>query len=175
MAYRGPGRLALKGWWWMSWLPWRPSCERTGGHLFEPVSPECGGETCEAWRCHCTIGHSYHYSSCPEFICDHCGGTFPKGRSDAEAMAEARREAGSPRTPRADGRMSEGEWFSDDDSDKGAPEGFPWVAVLQLPGICLPLPMWHRTEAECDKFIREQVVTATIAAKPTITRESEHE
>ena len=36
--------LALRGWWWASWLPWVPSCPRTGRHAYPPM--EEGGGYC---------------------------------------------------------------------------------------------------------------------------------
>lgn len=54
--------------------------------------------------------------------------------------------------------MSETGWFADIDLDMDIPGFNRWVAVLQVPGCCFPLPVWFRTKEECERFIREEVV-----------------
>lgn len=63
--------------------------------------------------------------------------------------------------------MSERPGFSDTDSDRvgwfadideEADPRWPWVPVLQIPGCCFPLPVWHATEAACEAFIRREVL-----------------
>jgi hypothetical protein len=48
-------------------------------------------------------------------------------------------------------------WFADTDED--APNDHcPWQPVLQLDGFCASVSMWFATEAECEAFIRENLV-----------------
>jgi hypothetical protein len=48
-------------------------------------------------------------------------------------------------------------WFVDVDGTVEATD-FKWVAVLQAPGGCFPLPIWHPSEAACVGWIEENVI-----------------
>jgi hypothetical protein len=48
-------------------------------------------------------------------------------------------------------------WFSDVDTDQ--PVGaWEWQPCLQLPGWCPSMPVWFATKADCDQFIREDII-----------------
>jgi hypothetical protein len=44
-------------------------------------------------------------------------------------------------------------WFTDFSDEEDAVKGSPFQPFLQISGGCFPLPMWFKTEAECNAFI----------------------
>ena len=51
-------------------------------------------------------------------------------------------------------------WFADtrDTDDPDQTPGYPWSPYLQSPGLCTPLQIWFASEAECESWIRENVL-----------------
>lgn len=47
-------------------------------------------------------------------------------------------------------------WFADNHGN--GDENFPWYPSLQLPGVCLRLPIGHPTKESCEQFIEQHVL-----------------
>lgn len=58
--------------------------------------------------------------------------------------------------------MTDGQdgWFADlaDEEDRVA--AYPWQPFLQTEGGCFPLPVWFKTQEDCQKFIALEVIGA---------------
>lgn len=53
-------------------------------------------------------------------------------------------------------------WFADpgDEDEDDYDAQHPWRPYLQAAGLCVPLRMWFATKAECEEFIRTEVLGA---------------
>ncbi|MGI5144807.1 hypothetical protein ACQEVC_45570 [Plantactinospora sp. CA-294935] len=55
-------------------------------------------------------------------------------------------------------------WFADVedvDSEDGEPRSdpaYPWQPVLQTAGLCLSLDIWFASRAECEQWLRDNVI-----------------
>lgn len=47
-------------------------------------------------------------------------------------------------------------WFADTTESETA--SMLWHPILQLPGICVPMEIWFETEADCEDFIRREIL-----------------
>lgn len=49
-------------------------------------------------------------------------------------------------------------WFAERDYSDGYDPRWQWQPTLQGGGFCLSLPIWFATKAECEAFIRDEVI-----------------
>lgn len=49
-------------------------------------------------------------------------------------------------------------WFVNESDDEDRVEGSPYQPFVQLAAGCFPLPIWFRTEADCQHFIDTELV-----------------
>ena len=54
--------------------------------------------------------------------------------------------------------MSETGWFSDPDPERAGDGRFIWRPFLQLRGFVSALDTWFASKADCDHFIRTEVI-----------------
>jgi hypothetical protein len=79
------------------------------------------------------------------------------GRDVATAKAEV--DAQLERAPL--GLDEPSGWFADLSDNKTLPS-YPWQPFLQLVSGCYPLPLWFSTEADCEDFIRTDILGQTM-------------
>lgn len=48
-------------------------------------------------------------------------------------------------------------WFADLSDEDVRDARHPWQPFVQLDGMCLPLPIWFATEADCEGWIRDEL------------------
>lgn len=71
------------------------------------------------------------------------------GYSKADSVEKFLRRA----NPQRDAELMADHWFAAVSDDEDAVNGAPWQPFVQIVGACLPLPIWFRTERECQDFI----------------------
>lgn len=60
--------------------------------------------------------------------------------------------------------MSGAYWFAERDYSDGYDPRWQWVPTLQGNGTRLSLPVHFRTRAECEQYIRDEVIGAQLRA-----------
>ena len=57
-------------------------------------------------------------------------------------------------------------WFADLAAEDERVESAPWQPFLQIPGSCVGMTIWFQTEADCEDFIRREILGQPMLEHP---------